>query len=220
MSADIDFFKELSHTLVDVFEDPLSDRSRKRQSYVLVLAIISIMLSSTLISPSEFDISGIKFTLSQPEVLIKVFGLLTGYFLSLYVLDLYQDMRISRYKMLRIGSMMKGLADETRELLAEREAKLDQLILLQDDLIEKRAEALSRGNHELHELAQKDGLDELQKETQEMLSDRSVLNKAHLRASVMKGSYGDYQMLLRLRMIIEIVFPILLGLYAMSKSLF
>ncbi len=74
-----------------LFRDFLSEITRKRQSALLISSTITLLLSFTIVTPTESNILGIKFSVSNTQILPFLAGFISLYFLLLYITGVMQD---------------------------------------------------------------------------------------------------------------------------------
>lgn len=119
MGPENNFIDDLSQSGADIFQDPMSELSRKRQSYLLIVSMITVLLWATVIKPIEFTEVGLKFTFNEPKYVTGFMGLITIYFLIVYCLSIFQDVKIYQYKQLKPWFSLNNLAIQNANSLLD-----------------------------------------------------------------------------------------------------
>jgi hypothetical protein len=96
-----EFDKKYIETLAtlgkSLFRDFLSELSRKRQLSLLSTAVITILISFTIITPIETSLVGIKFSFTNIQILPLLSGSVSLYFLLLYSASVIQDLQDAKH---------------------------------------------------------------------------------------------------------------------------
>src|SRR6266536_3362567 len=76
-----------------LLRDPLSELTRKRQTNLLVVSVVTILVALSLVSVSmsEINLGVAKMSFSNPALIRYGLACLTTYFLILYGIGLTQD---------------------------------------------------------------------------------------------------------------------------------
>src|SRR5215467_653050 len=91
-----------------LLRDPLSELTRKRQTNLLVVSVVTILVALSLASMNEINFVIFKMSTSNPALIRYGLACLTTYFLILYGVGLVQDYQIYRNT---IRPALKNLAD-------------------------------------------------------------------------------------------------------------
>ena len=94
-----DRLDEAGPTALKLLADPLSDLTRRRQGILLIVASVTLLLSYAVVAPGSAEVLGVNLKLERPEVLPALCGLVTAYFLVLYLLGVYADWSVRRVKL-------------------------------------------------------------------------------------------------------------------------
>lgn len=95
--SDKNYIEILSALQKNLFRDFLSELSRKRQLSLLLTAVITILISFTLITPIETTLGGIKFSFTNIQILPILSGAISLYFLLLYIAGIFQDWEYAQH---------------------------------------------------------------------------------------------------------------------------
>ena len=259
------YFDSLSSVGKEFFSEFLSELTRKRQTAVLISAFIAILVSFTLVSPTETDVAGIKFSFINSSVINPLAGVVCVYFLLVYVISVLQDLELHRYRTMPFLFRQEQIAHRVENEIKERERRLAELRRIFDEKWKDRQELLDRAEairlkykpqtdeleaklesfnpisehlgdtaktlrqlqdidrkswqaqlkfyDFMHEYAKQDGVNELSKEIISSIKDVKLNDKSEL---ILK-TRQRYLLYNRLRLIIEIVFPIGLSLFAIGS---
>lgn len=254
---DNEYFELLSGYGKSAFKELMSDLSRKRQTNLLATALITILLSFSIVGIVETEFFGLKFTFSDIKIIPAVTGAVCIYFLSIYLVGVFQDWqhasfstlpsriniqnlsnRISLARLERAGksaSFAKEISEKMEQTLQERSEiykELDELKNRQrieaDEANEKypnmpgfgemllfpKQEAEQRPIYEkLAKFDKDNSLLSVAEKTKRHLRDTSLEGKANLLDEVMR----KYETLNIINVIIQIVFPSLLAIFAIGS---
>jgi hypothetical protein len=104
-----DFYKDLAGYGIDLLQDPLSEVTRNRQSSLLISSVAALLLSFALVSPTEGSLGGLTVAISHPETIKSAAGLIALYFLIIYLVNVAQDLRIYRYRLMGVAADIGSL---------------------------------------------------------------------------------------------------------------
>lgn len=253
---DDEYFELLSEYGKSVFNEFLSDLSRQRQNNLLASALITILLSLSIVGNVETEIFGLKFTFNDIKIIPIVARAVCTYFFTIYLVGVFQDWQLAIYSSMPTRIDISNLSNhialaklkrvhESAELsknLNENRIKNEVAraeIFREIDEMEKRhqiekAEAEKDGpvfgsiglglGHSEEERKLIEKLVDIGKdgETQNTFNKiRAHLNDASLegKARLLDETSKKYLMLNKLNIIIQVIFPSLLALFAIGSAI-
>jgi hypothetical protein len=128
------FADQVSQLGSDIFQDPISELTRKRQNYLLITSVVAILLSLTVIKPVEGNFSILKVTISNPDVITLLAGGITAYFVVVYGISVFQDMAVYRYRLMRQRALLEELGLQALQAVVK---------VLEDEGYERAAKAVN-----------------------------------------------------------------------------
>lgn len=120
---DDEYFEVLSEYGKSVFNELVSDLSRQRQTNLLVSALVTILLSFSIVGNVETEFFGLKFTFADIKIIPAITGSVCLYFLSIYLVSVFQDWQHTRYSTLPIRINIANLSTKIVLASAERANK-------------------------------------------------------------------------------------------------
>ncbi len=241
---DTDFSNRLAVAGADIFEDPMSDVTRSRQNSLLMTSFLTILVSLAIITPTNGSVVGINFALNSN--IGFVLAVVTLYFLIVYLLSVYQDFKKYYYKQLLSWSALDDLYhksvgtipqilnspefDQKKSIISQKYvAKINELNeragqfyenidhkqLLKKGFLER---ILNESNYheELSNKIAEKWTNELYKLLDQQQKD---VEKQFERIKELLTIPKEYSRLSKIRLAIEIIFPVGLSLIAMWLSL-
>ena len=140
-----DRLDEARPAALELLADPLSDLTRRRQGLLLIVASVTLLLSYAVVEPGSADVLGVNLKLERPDVLPALCGLVTAYFLVLYLLGVYADWSVRRVKLWspdvafkRFGSATERDWAEKRNVVRAHVSALVSAVRATKDLSEER----------------------------------------------------------------------------------
>lgn len=126
-----------------LFEDPLSDLTRKHQLWLLVVALITMLLSKRVVTFDRLDIGPFALTLNSQDAVLTALQAICAYLIIIFCADAYRDLRRDAYA---AGPVRRELAIEGLQLVPvdgksiwERRQEIDdRLIAIEAELDEGR----------------------------------------------------------------------------------
>ena len=115
-----DRLDEVKPAALKLLADPLSDLTRRRQGLLLIVASVTLLLSYAVVEPGSADVLGVNLKLERPDVLPALCGLVTAYFLVLYLLGVYADWSVRRVKRWSPYVAFKRFGSATERDMAEK----------------------------------------------------------------------------------------------------
>lgn len=97
---DDEYIELLSEYGKTTFRELISDLSRQRQTNLLVSALITILLSFSIVGIVETEFFGLKFAFTDPDIIPMVTGAICFYFLLTYLVGVFQDWQHTRFSTL------------------------------------------------------------------------------------------------------------------------
>lgn len=249
------YSKLVSEIGKELFTEYLSAESRKRQTNLLLSSIIAILLSFTLVKPTQISIGIITTDSVDSKLFLSLSGLTCLYFITIYILSIIQDSEVYKFRKMPLTIIwhdLKKKIDEANEEYLEEmnktsavifkrmkkrmalEEMLDELsprrnandvnakngftpLRITDRKAQEAQKAVTSILKELSETASKDGVDEL------VHQQKAVLDKGHelFRKELwILNMNKKYDRLNRIKMFIEIGFPISLGIVGIVSTIF
>jgi hypothetical protein len=253
---DDEYFELLSEYGKSTFRELISDLSRQRQTNLLVSALITILLTFSIVGNVETEFFGLKFVFTNPNIIPIVTGAICFYFLLTYLVGVYQDWQHTRFSTLptkinilnlsnkislaqleRINkrvSFVKNIDETMAQTLQERSEIFKEINELEE---RQRAEAdeenkkypnapgfgrmLLTRKHELERkplyeklvnFSKDNNLLRVAEKTKRDIHDTSLEGKANLLGDARR----KYQTLNTINVIIQIVFPSMLAIFAIG----
>ena len=111
---------EAKPAALKLLADPLSDLTRRRQGILLIVASVTLLLSYAVVAPGSAEVLGVNLKLERPDVLPALCGLVTAYFLVLYLLGVYADWSVRRVKLWSHYVAFKRFSSATESDKAEK----------------------------------------------------------------------------------------------------
>lgn len=249
------YSKSVSEIGKELFTEFLSDESRKRQTNLLLSSIIAILLSFTLVKPTQISFGAIRIDSVNSQLFIFLSGLTCLYFITIYILSVTQDLEVYKFRkmpltliwrdlqkkindadkdfleeMNKADALMKegmtkriALAEIEEELDSMLRAKTDKLkntngfIRITDPVLQNAYTKLYDLEKEIYQTTQADGVDEVWDRQKEVIKKRDeILNKGLF----LQNMNEKYDRLNKIKMFIEIGFPILLGISGIGSTIF
>ena len=90
--------------------DILRELTRKRQNYLLVWSFVTVLISLSIIQPTEGTIVGFKFPVTNVNLLNTVLGAICLYLTFIYCLSVLFDYRANGYKQVQIATTIDRIA--------------------------------------------------------------------------------------------------------------
>lgn len=199
-----------------VLADPLSELTRKRQLWLLGLSLICIVLSTNVASLQEASMLGLKFTTTAQPKLLFIFQCICGYFMLVFATAVYQDVKRAHYKTLpqrtalvRVALSLNDRSNAELERVAEGQDRLAAISSEFASIVSNSRQAgLSSQDHDrllkLPMLA--NAVSEDIRQATSTLD--SILDK-------ILNSHAIEERIRYARIIVEFIFPLAIGLYAL-----
>src|SRR5262245_46408734 len=84
---------------LELLADPLTDLTRRRQALLLIAGSLTLLISYAVVKPgSSGTVLGVTITFTKPDVVPTLCGLVTAYFLIVYLLGVYADWTVRRVR--------------------------------------------------------------------------------------------------------------------------
>jgi len=259
---DVGFLNRMATAGTNIFEDPMSDVTRSRQNYLLLISLVAILVSLTIITPTAGSVVGINFTVNSHISFVLTIVIL--YFLVVYLISVYQDFKKYRYKNLlswfALDNLIREEYKELQDLKITDKFEQKSSIVTQKSLakikeLEDRVVKIqeSKSKHLKNGLPWKKGengfyapdftgyIEESDKLLKDLYYYEELSNKITENANrelselsdQVKKEFDkqtkrlrdvftirkDYLMLSGIRLAIEVIFPVVLSLYAIWISL-
>lgn len=256
-SFDDEYFELLSEYGKSVYNELISDLSRQRQTYLLVSALVTILLSFSIIGNVETDFFGLKFTFTDIKIIPVTTGAVCLYFLSTYLVGVFQDWQHARYSTLPIRINITNLstkialasmarASKSASFAKEISEKVEQVTQQRFEILKEINELEERQRAEVEEankdksnliggllltpkhMAEREPLYEklanfskdndlqvVANQTKRHLRDTSLQKKSEL----LNEAIRKYQTLKNVNVIIQIIFPSLLAIFAIGSAI-
>ena len=186
------YFEKFSEYVAELYIDRFSDLTRKRQTNLLVCATLVILVRLSYLAPTTGNFGGLSFTFPNPTVLNVLGGLLCLYFLIIYITGFLQDMEASKSRENLIIMKIRALSMQM-DLEGEVVKQLrEQFLMVLERALHKRSINLIRES------------------TEEFLKSKTIFD-----SDVIMGKFKTYR---NLRNVIEIWFPIFLGVVSILMA--
>jgi len=256
---DDEYFELVSEYGKSAFVELISNVSRQRQTNLLISAVITILLSFSIVGNVETEFFGLKFTFIDIKIIPGVTGAVCLYFLSTYLVGVFQDWQQTRFSTLPIRINILNLsnkislarlerANKSAALMKEISENMEQTLQARSEIfkeineLEKRQQAeveeakknnpnspgfsasLLIRKHELERRPLYEKLKNFSKENDLQLVAKKT--KSHLRNTSLEGksrlldeALSKYQILSNINVIIQIIFPSLLAVFAIGSAI-
>jgi len=249
------YSKSVSEIGKELFTEFLSDESRKRQTNLLLSSVIAILLSSTLIKPTQISIGVITTDSVNSKLLVFLSGLTCLYFIAIYILSIMQDLEVYKFRKMPLPIIWRDLKKKFDEANKEHQEEINKVNALVDErmkgrtaLSEKGKELASRleaensdlqngqgfvrvAEHpsqktfaelinllqELSHTTKQDGVDEALDQQMAVLRKGTALFR---KAMLLLEMNEKYNRLNKIKMYIEVGFPISLGIVGIGSAIF
>lgn len=169
-----EFLDEFSRIGEELFQDIFSDRTIKRQVNLIIVSIMTVLISMSLINPTEASFQGLKFPTANAKDITYLFSIANFYMLIIFSFSAYRDWTLYTLKITRQAASINRLNAEHIKIFNERQRKLDKLFKDHSDILAARAELFE----------QRSEIDEKYREQIQSLSDQ-------LNLSIEEGRYQD-----------------------------
>lgn len=180
------YSKSVSEIGKGLFSEFLSDESRKRQTNLLISSIIAILLSSTLITPTQISIGVITTESLNSQLFIFLSGLTCIYFVSIYILSVMQDLEVYKYRKMPLTFIWHDLYKKINNADKDSLEEMKKAYTLIEERMIKRI-ALSEIREEL--------VSELRKNTDEFKDLNFAPTKNHVlpkKIAIFKGIIKEF----------------------------
>lgn len=223
--------KQLAEIAATFLTDTLTELTRTRQKYLLTASTILILLCIAVIKGKEGQFYGIKFELTDASLVRPLAGTFTGYLLVTFCVSVYQDIKTRKYRSLKDRLV---ITETTDPLITGRTAFFANL----NAINQKTAILEAERDRLLTEIAKmrdtNDDASEQQVELEDVLRKWKVAIAEFNRAATgIPGAISENTTIIfsnqivatqsRLTLIrdaVDIVFPILLAVFAISFAIY
>ena len=170
------FFQELAKIASTFFHDPLTDVTRKRQTSLLLVSLLTILVALSLITITESNPGGFKVTVESQRTIKYVLSLVTFYFIAVYVLSAFQDLKAYYYAALAVEASLIGMENEVVTQVVRESAEIEARLAEEARIIEQRQAVLAAREARIDDLKRR--IAEQKQKLQENQNDPSV--RAHI----------------------------------------
>lgn len=127
---------------IGYFEDQFSEITWKRQSILLLSSVLTILVSLKVVNPPiEGEFLGISVSFTQPSAITILGGVVTLYFLAIYILSVLQDLTKAEINKLPSDLGMIEILNNLRGKMSEQNAIVNEKSLnLAEEILPKRLE--------------------------------------------------------------------------------
>lgn len=112
-----EFVNDYARYASNLFREPFSDTTWKRQSLLILSSSITILISLAIISPKESELLGLKFEFLNSLSISLIGSLVTFYFIVIYLLSVQQDIAKEDVMTLPLQLGMSGMMRKLEEQL-------------------------------------------------------------------------------------------------------
>jgi hypothetical protein len=205
----------LSNPARSLYSDPLRKDARRRQAFLLISSVVTILLFTGTVSLSEANPSNVKMVIQHAGNVLWVSWAITCYALISFGVVCYQDVLIDQALNLPDRSQVAKALREVTATLIERWKEDRQTLNEANEIFAKqlerakRAEAFSAGDPVAEDTLNKRAA-QLWEEVKRIRADKSAFDQP----TTLEKKVRQSMRLRRARTIVDIVFPPCLGLYA------
>jgi hypothetical protein len=214
LEAALEKLESTSPVAISLLADPLSKLTRSRQRWLLLVGLLGILLSKHAIVLNKSTVVGITFTPGAQTLVIAVLALVAAYWALVFSASLYQDLALFRYKILpqrvQLARLTIAASQDSDSALSRALAAQQQHTLLMNEmtaLAEKPYAALSEDERErLLKIPV-----EMQVSAEEVRACEVRIDTALREIILLVPGQKRIQ---RLRLFIEAMVPLAIGLYS------
>jgi hypothetical protein len=141
---DQEYFETVSFFGKEYFSEVLSDLTRSRQSSLLVISVITILVAYTLITPIDSSFVGVNFQFKDIKIFSILAGLFCVYYLLAFITSLYQDWQLSKYRKMPASLQIEVLQEKLLRRHLDRLAKAKKLTDKSGALLSARSELIEK----------------------------------------------------------------------------
>ncbi|MGZ6371437.1 MAG: hypothetical protein ACXWPM_11840 [Bdellovibrionota bacterium] len=224
------FKRQMATLMISLLADPLSDRTRKSQTGLIVASAACLIFANSLLTFENFTALGIKFKPENQEFTVHLSLLACAYFFVVFCTDYWRDIWIYRYTRLPAILHMETLSED----MVSEAAKLGRDFDAVRDVVEKRVGARAQLMKELNSIPQTSPLEREAKQAEfdllcqtdnvdQLVQNMKALNAKLESATAVKSAFLSrsvdvFRSAERLRLFVEVAFPLGLMATAVWKS--
>jgi len=105
---------------VQLLDDPLTESSRKKQSLVLLLSLLSMSISFGIFLPDKATVGSLAGDLAKPKTTNEVICIVLAYALVTFWLSVYRDSKVARYRKESPIRRLAAISTQEIELFEEK----------------------------------------------------------------------------------------------------
>ena len=223
-----DFDQDLSDIGAKLLDDPISDVTRKRQTLLLIVSTLLILISFELITITDSSMIGMNFTITQDEFIKWFFMGLNLFCVVVFTLGAFSDYQIRAYILLPDYQKLMDLTSKLSKEYVEEKEYLDEVVQevkVIGRMRRKKWEQLRQMNegspeyfdkfNELMFERKNDGYDELNSEASRIAFNGELQDKMQSLNNLM----SKRSVLYKIRYFIETTFPVVLGILSIMCAI-
>ena len=213
-------FANFAESGSQLYSDFFSDPTRQRQGYLLTTAILVILISHSIIEFNQGSLGGVSFTIADQTVLIWSLRALCSYFIVAYLLSVLQDYQAFAFK----EKLIRYKIYKFSKQVADKNIPIEDVVYeyVQDEWLQNEwRKTITSSVIEIASAASSPvtGALPLLKTISSFLRKEVPNRKAFEREKFSSGTIIEtYKSFSLLRNVLEIGFPLILGLFALWFS--
>lgn len=136
------FYSILAEKSKELFQNPISEETKKVQKSLLIASAITIILCLSIIKVSNITISGVKIEIIRPNTISWILGFFILYYFILFITYVLQDLKIYNYNIKKTASDINDLIKNLKEKIINQYKELLNRATTMDDIFNDRKEII------------------------------------------------------------------------------